>query len=318
EDIYRTVNRLPGVVSNELSAKLTVRGGDDESMLVLLDGLELYEPFHLKDFDGALSILDVAAIGGVDFTTGGFPTEYGNRLTGVFDLRTTNQLYQKPRTSIGVSLSNARIMSQGSFANGNGLWLLSARRGYLDILLKLIGEGDNVDPRYYDALGKVVYQLSPTQRLSLEALRAGDTGSLVDDDGVGSIHSNYGSTYGWMTLQSDFSQRLRVTTQLRTGALSWQRAAEEHGTGNDYDIRDTRDFDLWGAKQDWQLSIGEHVALKWGVDVHHGAADYDYFNQVGRDSLVNRVLVHKNDTTIAALTPAGNSASAYLLQRMRP
>jgi hypothetical protein len=318
EDIYRTVNRLPGIASNEMSAKLTVRGGADESLLVLLDGLELYEPFHLKDFDGSLSILDVAAIGGVDLTTGGFASQYGNRLTGVFDLRTTNQLYSRPRTSIGLSLSNARIMSQGSFANGNGMWLFSARRGYLDILLKLIGEGDNVDPRYYDGLAKVVYQVSPKHRFTAQALRAGDTGLLVDDDGVGEITSNYGSTYAWLTWQADFTDRVRVATQLRTGALDWHRAASEHGTGNDYDLRDDRDFSFVGAKQDWLLSLSEQWVLKWGADLSHGNADYDYYNRIGRERLVNGSVVTTYDSTATVLSPSGSTAGLYLAQRVRP
>ena len=318
EDIYRTVNRLPGIASNEMSAKLTVRGGGDETLLVLLDGLELFEPFHLKDFDGSLSILDVAAIGGVDLTTGGFSSEYGNRLTGVFDLRTTNELYSKPRTSIGVSLSNARIMSQGSFAKGNGMWLVSARRGYLDILLKLIGEGDDIDPRYYDGLGKVVYQLGSKHRFTVQALRAGDTGYLLDDDGVGSITSNYGSTYGWLTWKADFSERLRVSTQLRTGALDWHRSASEHGTGNDYDLLDDRDFSLVGAKQDWLLSLSEQWVLKWGADISRGNASYDYTNRIGRENVVNGRVVTTYDSVATVLAPTGNAVGLYVAQRVRP
>ncbi len=318
EDIFRTVNRLPGIGSNEMSAKFYVRGGDDKSMLVLLDGLELYEPFHLKDFDGALSILDVAAIGGVDLTTGGFSAEYGNRLTGVFDLRTTNQMYARPRTALGLSLSNARIMSQGTFGNGNGLWLLSARRGYVDILLKLIGEDANIKPRYYDVLGKAVYQLSPRHRLAARVLRAGDTGSMVDDDGVGTINSNYGSTYAWLTWQADFSERLGVATQLSTGALSWERRAEEHGTGNDYDVRDIRDLDFLGIKQDWRASISERFALKWGAELRRGRTDYDYYNRIGRERVVGGSGITSYDSTATRLAPQGSEIGLYLAQRVRP
>ncbi|MEX2281311.1 MAG: carboxypeptidase regulatory-like domain-containing protein [Gemmatimonadota bacterium] len=317
EDIYRTVNRLPGVSTNEMSAKFTVRGGDDKSMLVKLDGLELFEPFHLKDFDGSLSILDVAAIGGVDLTTGGFSAENGNRLTGVFDLRTTNRIVPKPRTTIGLSLSNARIMSQGSFANGNGLWLASARRGYLDILLKLIDE-EGVDPRYYDLLGKVVYQLSPRHRISINALRAGDTGFLEDDDGVGTISSSYGSTYGWLTWDAELGSRLRVESQISTGALDWNRDAEEHGTGNDFDVKDFREFQYVGVKQDWQANLTDRFALKWGGEMRSASADYDYYARVGRTRIESGQRIQFYDSTAATLSPSGTDMSAYVAQRARP
>jgi outer membrane cobalamin receptor len=333
EDIYRAVNRLPGVASNELSARLNVRGGNDESMLVRLDGLELLEPFHLKDFDGALSILDVAAIGGVDLVTGGFSAEYGNRLTGVFDLSTTNQLYSRPRTSLGLSISNARFMSQGSFAGGDGLWLLSARRGYLDILLRLIGESDNINPRYYDLLGKVVHQLSPKHRVSAHILRASDRVHLLDDEDVEEEHafvldSRYSSTYGWLSWQADFGERLRATTVLSAGALDWHRRGSEHGAsgpgcficdGNDdFDVRDTRSLQLFALRQDWRAALTQNYALKWGFELERGSAEYDYFKRVAADRVVDGQVSERQDTSEVVASPAGTRLGVYLAQRIRP
>ncbi len=132
EDIYRAIKRLPGIASNDYSARFTVRGGEHNEVLVLLDGLELYEPFHLKDiYGGAFSIVDVQAIGGVTLMTGGFPAEFGNRLSGVFNLASVSPQSSGSRTAVGLSLMNARAMSEGKFAGDRGQWLVSARRGTL-------------------------------------------------------------------------------------------------------------------------------------------------------------------------------------------
>lgn len=49
EDIYRAINRLPGISCNDYSARFTVRGGEYNQILVMMDGLDLYEPFHLNE-----------------------------------------------------------------------------------------------------------------------------------------------------------------------------------------------------------------------------------------------------------------------------
>ncbi|MCB0582295.1 MAG: carboxypeptidase-like regulatory domain-containing protein, partial [Phaeodactylibacter sp.] len=89
EDITRAVARLPGVSSNDFSSKFTIRGGEADEVLITLDGMELYEPFHQRDYAGGLfSIVDIETIQGVDLITGGFPAEYGMRQSGVFNMHT--------------------------------------------------------------------------------------------------------------------------------------------------------------------------------------------------------------------------------------
>ena len=145
----------------------------------MMDGLELYDPFHLKDINGgALSIVDVMAIEGIDLLTGGFPAEYGNRMSSVFNIKSTTP--QKRRTSVGISLMNTRFMSEGSFERGN--WLVSARRGYLDLELQLMGEEESFSPTYYDVLGKIEYQLNDKHRLAFNVLQAHDNLEFIEDD----------------------------------------------------------------------------------------------------------------------------------------
>ena len=198
EDIYRAVSRLPGVSADDFSAKFNVRGGSGDELYVSLDGLELVEPFHLKDLGGSFSIVDIQSLGTASLTTGGFSAEYGDRLTGVFTLETADPQTDRTRTSLGLSVMNARATSQGGFAGGKGGWLVSARPGYLDVALKLTDMRDSLRPRYYDLFAKAQYDFGRGGRVALHVLRAQDSFRYQLDDEP-NIASRYGSDYGWLT-----------------------------------------------------------------------------------------------------------------------
>ncbi|MCO6493204.1 MAG: carboxypeptidase-like regulatory domain-containing protein, partial [Phaeodactylibacter sp.] len=149
EDITRAVTRLPGVSSNDFSSKFTIRGGEADEVLITLDGMELYEPFHQRDYAGGLfSIVDIETIQGVDLITGGFPAEYGMRQSGVFNMHTKRIADGQRHTSVGLSIMNARVYTDGKFADNKGSYIFSARRGMLDATFKLIGETENT-PIFY-------------------------------------------------------------------------------------------------------------------------------------------------------------------------
>jgi len=73
EDVFRTLSLLPGTTSTDLSAQFHVRGGRGDELLVLLDGQEIYDPYHLRDFDNALSIVAASTLERVNLTTAAFP-----------------------------------------------------------------------------------------------------------------------------------------------------------------------------------------------------------------------------------------------------
>ena len=129
EDITRAVSRLPGVSSNDFSSKFNVRGGENDEVLMTIDGMELYDPFHARDIGGGLfSIVDIETIQGIDLLTGGFSAEYGNRQSAVFNMKTKRIADGQRNTSVGLSIMNARFYTDGTFAKNKGSYLFSARR----------------------------------------------------------------------------------------------------------------------------------------------------------------------------------------------
>ena len=284
EDIYRAVSHLPGIAANDFSSRFVVRGGEHEEILVSLDGIELYEPFHIKDInEGALSIIDAEAIAGIDLMTGGFTAEFGNRLSGVFNINMRRPDDDVNTYSFGFSLMNFRAMSEGVYDNDKGDWFLSARRGYLDIVLNLMKENEVPRPKYYDFLFTTRYQLHPRHTLSLGMLNAGDKMNQDESEDLDRVDTGYGNTYFWLLLKSLINHKLYASTIASAAKVSSDRFGYIHGIYpggrmKEFEVNDNNSFNDVTFKQDWNYEISQRLLLKCGFGTKQLTADYDYRN----------------------------------------
>ena len=279
DDLYRAVRRLPGTASGDFSARFNVRGGVDDELLVVLDGLEVYEPFHLKDFQNVFSTIDTAAVGGVDLLTGGFPAEYGDRMSGVMDISMPTPSGPTV-TSLEAGTINARIQSQGSFSHGNGGWLVSGRGWYPAATASIITEDNPVVADFYDMIAKVQRRVGSSSTLALNTLVAYDDLGFheADDKEVQGVTARYGSYHAWLNLQTQWSADLWSQMIVSAGRL---RRIRKGGIDDSAEgvasVRDRRSFDVFNLGQDWSFVSGDRHVLKWGFDLTYGEAEYNYF-----------------------------------------
>jgi len=317
EDLFRSINRMPGLSSADFGAGFHVRGAEIDQLLVSLDGLQLFEPFHMKDFDNALSILDVQSVGGIELTTSGFTAEQGGKLGSVLLISSAEPRTDRARTAIGASVTNMRLQSQGGLAAGRGGWLVSARRGYLDLALKLAGRSDSISPTYNDIFAKVSMEFNAKNRVTAHLLGAFDATKYAV--GSGAIDSKYGSNYGWLTWTADPRAQLHGSTVLSTGTLSWLRAGNlKEQTPSRSTVRDARSFGFTGLRSEWSLSATDAFALKWGGEWRMERASYDYHGVRSKYKLQNHARVVDLRTIDANLSPAGTRLSGWLAPRWKP
>ena len=124
-DVMRAGHIFPGVASSDYSTRFSVRGGEKDDISVRLDGMELYNPYHLQDFGGAVSLIGLGLIQNTNLLIGGFPAEYGEKMSGVFDITTRTPNAEKFSANFGVDLINATGTLEGPLSK-KGSWLLSA------------------------------------------------------------------------------------------------------------------------------------------------------------------------------------------------
>ena len=320
EDLFRSVTRLPGVTASDFSAAFRVRGGANRELYATLDGLELVEPFHLKDFDGAISIIDVGAIAGVDLTTGGFGARFGNRLTGVMALRTVDPPpASETRTELALTLTTLRATSRGSFAGERGGWLVSARRGFLEYAMRAAGETDNLRPRYYDVLAKSTYRLGERASLSLHLLHAGDALGYQDDVDKPRIESRYDNSYAWAVARGELGG-LSHETVLSLGRLSWTRDGTRTSMfdgAQDLTVRDDRTFDVGTVRQDWQWEPRSSLLLSWGGELRALRASYSYGRTERRLTVSQGVLTPVSRDIGVETAPDGRTYGGYVAVKSR-
>lgn len=291
DDVIRALPLLPGVAAGDTSGQFNVRGGLFREVLFSLDGLEIYEPYHLKDFDGVFTIIDPRLLDEVQLLPGGFTAEFGDRSAAVIDLTTVEP--EGPTTKeLGISFMTMWANGQGGFAEDRGSWFGSVRRGFLDLIMDLVGpddsetereEGDG--PSYWDVNGKVGYDITPDNRITGRLLWSKDTVDREEweiEDGYPEYEfwdTSYGNASLWVHDAWVLGERSFLTTIASYNRVDQDRRA----AGEDYvgttSIRDERDMTVLGLRQDWSYQASPAHYLKWGFDVRRYDAEYDYENE---------------------------------------
>ena len=140
-----------------------MRGGSPDQNLTLLDDVPLYYVSHIGGF---LSVFDANAISDVRLIKGGFPARYGGRLSSVLDVRLKEGNKQQLSGNSGIGVLATHLSLEGPLKNGKTTFLVSARRGNLDLFSRVasrLSSGGNsvVGYSFYDASLKVSHQLTP-------------------------------------------------------------------------------------------------------------------------------------------------------------
>ncbi len=147
-DLFRAVTSLPGQASDGLSARQKIRGGSENEVLYLVDGVQLIAPFHMDGFFSPFSALDANVVDAVDIYNAGYPTRFGTRSGGVLDL-TLSRTDAAFSGSVDLNLLRAALSAQG--AADNWQWLASVRRATVDYVLNQL-KTDYGKPQFHDEL----------------------------------------------------------------------------------------------------------------------------------------------------------------------
>ena len=173
DDPARLVTAFAGVSGGMQSNGIAIRGNSPLFLQWRLEGVEAVNPSHFSDMTGIgggiISALSSQVLGNSDFFTGAFPAEYGNALSGVFDMQLRNGNNQNYEHTAQIGTLGVEFASEGPFSKNKDVarnvstYLFNYRYSSMaiagDLLPNLIG--DAAPMRYQDLSFKMNF---PTRR----------------------------------------------------------------------------------------------------------------------------------------------------------
>lgn len=278
-DVFRSVQQLPSVTSqNDFSSALIVRGGSPDENLILLDGAEIYNPYHLV---GLFSTFNADAISDAEFMAGGYPAEYTGKLSSVLNItsREGNSRQGKffndarmgtywdlSRLKADVSLLSSRALAEGPFYKG--AWILSGRRTYFDLVADLVGEGSGWDYYFWDNQFKIFSDLNEQNRLTFSTYTGRDILNFMFDEE--DFNTKFDFDWDWGNSASTLKWRYIPSTSLLSEFMLTRSTF-------DFDLNlDFTEIDSAGNRNEFNFDVINNIEdisatekLTWFVNPEH-------------------------------------------------
>lgn len=316
DETLRAVQRLPGAATNGISGLAAIRGGEPSETLILLDGVQLFEPFHLKNFFSPISLLDSRMISRMEVYSGGFPADYGGRISAVIDAHSVRPSADR-YFELGASLFHTNALASIRFDEGNGRWLVSGRRSNLDQVAEAVNS-DFGEPRYYDAFTRLEFDLSPETRMSASYLGSRDHIRAQRSSKSETSLNEYRNNYGWMTLEHDWSDRASTRIIAAFSDVTNERSGRVDRPGEIVgSVDDERGFHVASLQIEGRHE-GQRFLSTWGLSAKRLSGAYDYRSNVRISADYpfpgSAATETQRDTQ---LDPSGNELSAFWTTRLQ-
>ncbi len=251
-DILKSLQLLPGVRNaGEGNAGFYVRGGGPDQNLILLDDAVVYNTGHLFGF---FSVFNTDAIKTVSLIKGGMPAQYGGRLSSVVDIAMKDGNMNKTQVDAGIGLIASRIAIQGPIKKDKASYMISARRTYIDALIKpfipksssFYGSGYY----FYDLNAKINYIFSAKDRIYLSGYFGKDVFNFNNAKRSFNVNIPWGNSTATFRWNHVFNKKIFANTTL---------------VYNDYN------FSFSGTQDNF------NIQLKSGIKDLNAKVDIDYY-----------------------------------------
>lgn len=279
KDILKTIQYLPGVSSGgEGSSNFFVRGGAGDQNLILLDEATVYNASHLFGF---FSTFNSDAIKDATLYKGGIPAQYGGRISSVLDVSMLDGNNKNYSVEGGLGLIASRLKIEGPIVKDKSSFMISGRRTYADLFLKL-SKDENVNKSklyFYDLNAKMNYRLNDNNTLYISGYFGLD--EMAYSDLFSFDWGNKTATIRWNHI---FNERLFSNTTFVYSDFSYN--VNVSGSNTDFVISSL--INNYNFKQDFSFYTNNRHNFKFGLNALYSRvnpASIDAAENTGVNSL---------------------------------
>jgi hypothetical protein len=301
DDPLRALHALPSVAAtDDFYSEFSVRGLGFRHTGLVVDGIPsryLMHAVHGVSDGGSIAMVNSDAVASLSLMPGSYPQRIGGHLGAQVDLALREGSRDRFRARAGLSGTSATLLGEGPLGT-RGSWLASARRSYLDLLLKRIDDENNLAFGFTDTQVKIVFDVTP--RHHLEGLLIGGTSAFEED--ADDLAPNDEARVNGRSWLSAFTWRYAPSA-------SFALTQRIYSTGLSYDnlnvagdsLDDSRQMD-GGWRGDAAVALRPVLRLDFGGDARR---------LTGRRTLRRALSDAAAVTTLSAFDETTTASSAY-------
>ncbi len=292
-DIIKVLQLLPGVsAAAEGATGFSVRGGNIDQNLVLLDEATVYNAGHMLGF---FSVFNNDAVKDMVLYKGDIPARFGGRLSSVLDVRMKDGNKKRFSGSGGIGLISSRLTLEGPIIKNRTSFLVSGRRTYADLFIPIFGNEDIQGNKLYffDLNAKINHTFNENNRIYISGYFGRD---IFKNQFAKMNLGNSTATARWNHL---FSKKVFSNFTFIYSRYNYSLGTSDEDDANSF-VWDSHLEDL-GLKGDFTWYLDADNTIRYGISSIYHSFNPGIAKGTGDNTLFTEYIVPKSHSIESAL-----------------
>ncbi len=314
-DPARLASSFAGVATPSVSSNgISVRGNNPGGLLWRVEGVEIPNPNHFANLTvvggGMMTVLSNQMVANSDFFTGGFSAEYGNALSGVFDIKLISGNERKRNYTLQAGMLGIDFATEGPFSHGKqATYALNYRYSAMGLIAPFLPDDAGI-LKYQDFSTKLTF---PTKRAGtftvwgLAALDGIDMNALESTEWEANTDRDNSQTALYM-YAAGLSHRINLTgkSYLNTSVAATGSGLSHEEQRVQLDLSELPQSDV--ENNLWRVTLQSVLSTRFGE--RHSNRTGFYINRLGYNVNLLQALADGEQPTLIA----DQSGSSMLFQ----